>query len=65
MSYLLAIALGTSSVKVTLLASPSLRLKATASREYPVNQPQPGPPAAGFAAISAPWLSQHQPDLLH
>ena len=42
MTYLLGIDLGTSSVKVALFASDSLRLLATADREYPVNHPRPG-----------------------
>ena len=42
MTYLLGIDLGTSSVKVALFESAALRLIATAVREYPVNQPQPG-----------------------
>lgn len=42
MSYLIGIDLGTSSVKAALLASDSLRLIATADREYPVYHPRPG-----------------------
>ncbi|MFN2278460.1 MAG: xylulokinase [Candidatus Promineifilaceae bacterium] len=42
MTHLLGIDLGTSSVKVALFEAAALPLIATAVREYPVNQPQPG-----------------------
>lgn len=42
MAYLLGIDLGTSSVKAALFEAQSLRVVATADREYGVDQPQPG-----------------------
>ncbi|MFL7839775.1 MAG: xylulokinase [Candidatus Promineifilaceae bacterium] len=57
MNFLLGIDLGTSSVKAALFEADSLRLLATADREYPVLYPQPGyaeqDPDAWWGAVIA------------
>jgi len=55
MAHLLAIDLGTSSVKVALVHAETLALGASASAEYPINTPQPGhaeqEPSAWWEAV--------------